>query len=87
MGLLRLFTFLDLFGQPISLRVKDQQYAKTPMGGIFTIILIVMAFLLAFYQFQTMVSRSKPTIDTEIIILNESPSLTLDRFTIPISLQ
>jgi hypothetical protein len=77
---------VDFFGESIHLRINNQTTSKTLLGGISSIFIIVgfssMFITLSLDIFQ----KEKPIVSLENRILSKSPNLTLDSFSLPISI-
>jgi hypothetical protein len=77
---------LDFFGDYIHLRINSQTTSKTFIGGFASILTILAYFLLFIIMSLDMFNKDKPIVDLENKILPKSPNLTLDSYSLPISI-
>jgi hypothetical protein len=76
---------IDQFGQGIELRIDKLTKAKTLLGGLLTIIMLVLLFLIFFFSAQDILYHTNPRISLEQKVNGGLPTMSLNQETFPIS--
>ena len=82
---LKLLRQIDIFGETIKLTFKKQETAKTVIGGITTLILILLINFILVIMSLEIFQKLKPVVTVEDIIQPFRPNMTLNKMTLPIS--
>jgi hypothetical protein len=80
-----LITSIDQFGQGIELRIDKLVKSKTFFGGLLTILMQILLFLMFYFSAQDIFYHTNPRISIEQKINQELPEILMDRFSFPIS--
>jgi hypothetical protein len=86
MRMTEIITASDMFGQGISLRIGEREKSKTLFGGILTIVSLILLSAMFFYSCMDMFFKVNPEIAIEEQISLIRPNLTLNKYTMPISI-
>lgn len=78
-------TCLDIFGQGIQLKINKQTKSQTFLGGLLSIIMIVLLIVFFYFSAQDVLYKTNPQISIEQQINEISSDLILDKYSFPIS--
>lgn len=84
-SVLRLIKKTDIFGQTVKLKINDEIRSKTILGGVLTIITIIILSILLVLQFQDLLNHTSPKIFIETQNKENSDQIVLNKNTFPIS--
>src|SRR4051794_38985838 len=76
---------LDIFGEPISLKMNKETTAKTFFGGVTTIMLAISLVVCFWLFFKSIIYKSNPSISVEHQVFDSNPNVTFDTHTLPIA--
>ena len=77
---LKLLRQIDIFGETIKLTFKKQETAKTVIGGITTLILILLVNFILVIMSLEIFQKLKPVVTVEDIIQPFHPNMTLNKW-------
>ena len=73
---------IDIFGKQFNFFIEKNQLHKTYIGGVLTLIQIVIFFVTIFFSSQDVINRTHPLTSNDVISLSEYPifNITKDNF-------
>jgi hypothetical protein len=86
MELKRTIKYIDIFGEPVSLNIKNKFTSKTVFGGILTIITMGLLFGATWSMSNDLIFKSQPTTDLEDQLFRQRPKYYLDKYNLPVSI-
>jgi hypothetical protein len=76
---------IDIFGEPIQLNIKHKLRSNTSLGGILTILTILLLSAVTLATGLDLFYKENPEVNNEDQLFLQRPKFYLDKYTMPIS--
>ncbi len=76
---------VDLFGQHLNLYLKDKGKIKSNLGGVASIILILIILITSWFLGNDIIYKENPFTNEQRLVNSTFPNITLNKSTFPLS--
>lgn len=82
----KVFTYIDIYGERINLKIKKNSSSDTFIGGVLTFLTFTLLTVAAWTTGRDILYKTKPSINLEDKLLIQRSNLTLDKHSFPFSI-